>query len=69
MIKKNKNNASFNISVVATHLHAVISELKQLNKHLDKTQYLIYEHISKDWSDEKKQKVLSELAWWGLKDK
>ena len=29
----------------------------------------MYEYMSKDWTDEKKQKVLSELAWWGLKDK
>jgi|TARA_Y100000310_G_scaffold36043_1_gene33981 hypothetical protein len=68
MIKKTKDNAKL-VSVVSSHLHIVISELKQLNKHLDKTQYLMYEYMSKDWTDEKKQKVLSELAWWGLKDK
>ena len=67
MIKKNKNNASFNVSIVATHLHAVISELKELNKHLDKNQYLLFQYMSKDWTDEKQLKVLTELKNWNFR--
>ena len=55
--------------VITDSQKIVIDELKILSKHLDKIQYLMYEYMSKDWTDEKKQKVLSELAWWGLKDK
>jgi len=65
MIKKNHIKKE----VIADSQKTVIDELKILSKHLDKIQYLMYEYMSKDWTDEKKQKVLSELAWWGLKDK
>ena len=67
MIKKNKDKASFNVSVVATHLHAVISELKELNKCLDKTQYLMFQYMSKDWTEEKQIKVLTKLKNWNFK--
>jgi len=65
MIKKNHIKKK----VITDSQKIVIDELKILSKHLDKIQYLMYEYMSKDWTDEKKQKVLSELAWWGLKDK
>jgi hypothetical protein len=63
MIKKTKDNAKL-VSVVSSHLHIVISELKQLNKCLDKTQYLLFQYMSKDWTNEKKVEVLAELKNW-----
>ena len=59
MIKKNKNN-TFNVSVV-------IKELKQLNTHLNKISYLIYQHSCEAWSEDKKVKVLTELKGWNNK--
>ena len=63
MIEKNKDNAKF-VSVVSTHLHVAIGELKQLNTHLDKINYLIYQHVSEAWTKDKQLKVLTELKNW-----
>jgi len=42
----------------------VESELKQLNTHLDKINYLIYQYVSEVWTKDKQLKVLTELKNW-----